>query len=158
MNRTSFDRQIVQAVESKDYGSAGKDSTSINMAKVIRACFIINFGALTGNSILKFYASAATATKTTALAFNYRITGGDFGAASSDILGAETAVTSSGLTLTAATFDHRIITVEFEDVDMPSGKPFLNAEIDATATVMTVAETVIAIPRYAGRTPISIIS
>jgi hypothetical protein len=153
MQRVSFEKQMISVIEAKDYGSVGVDGDSINMALLRRIAFQFLFGAITGNSILKFYAGATAGAKTTALAFKYRFGGGDFKAASADILGAETDVASTGLTLTAATFDHRQVTVEFEDVDMPNGKPWLTAEIDSTASVMLAACGGIGAPRFAGQTP-----
>jgi hypothetical protein len=43
------------------------------------------------------------------------------------------------LTLTAATYDHRMVTVEIDSQAMPDGKGWVTFEIDATATAMTSA-------------------
>ena len=67
--------KIVAVIESKDYGSAGIDSDSIHMGRVHHVAFAFTFGALTGNSVLKFYQGASAGAKTTALAFKYRVTG-----------------------------------------------------------------------------------
>lgn len=111
-----------------------------------------NFGALTGNSVLKLYAGATDAAKTTALAFRYRLGSADSGSALADQLGDETDVAASGLTLTATTFDHKQVLVELEAIEMPDGKPWLTVEVDNTATVLNLALHAVALPRYGAHT------
>jgi hypothetical protein len=127
----------IPLIEAKDYGSAGVDSDGVNLGLLHGLTAVFVFGTLTGNSILKVYAGA-TAAKTTAIAFKYRLGAADFKVALADQLGAETAVASTGLTLTAATYDHRMVTVEIDAQAMPDGKGWVTFEIDATATAMTV--------------------
>ncbi len=140
---------LVPLVESKDYGSAGIDSTAVNLGKVNSFTAVYTFGALTGNSVLKVYAGA-TAAKTTAIAFGYRLSAADFSSALADQFGDVIAVASTGLTLTATTFDHRLITIEIDPQAMPDGKPFITVEINATATVLLVGAVGIADGRAAG--------
>lgn len=155
--RLSETHHPIAIVEADDYGSAGIDSTSVHMGKVhsLTACFA--FGALTGNSVLKVYSGAATATKTTALAFKYRLGSADFSAASADVLGAATSVTASGLTLTATSFDHRLLVVEVDSDTMTAAEPYLTFEIDATATAMNVGAIAVVQPRDAANTAISVL-
>ena len=150
MQRASYENKLIPVIEAKDYGSAGIDGDSVNMALLHRIAFQLLFGAITGNSILKFYAGASAGTKTTALAFNYRLSGGDYKATDADTSAAEVAVASTGLTLTATTYDHRQLVVGFESDVMPTGKPWLTLEIDSTATVMLVACAGIGSPLYGG--------
>lgn len=134
-----FSERIVPIplIESKDYGSAGVDSDGVNLGLLHGLTAVFVFGALTGNSVLKVYAGA-TAAKTTAIAFKYRLGAADFKAATADQLGAFTDVASTGLTLTATTFDHRMVTVEIDAQAMPDGKGWVTFEIDSTATAMNV--------------------
>lgn len=127
----------IPLIESKDVGSSGIDSDGVNLGLLhgITAYFV--FGALTGNSILKVYAGA-TAAKTTAIAFKYRLSAADYKVALADQLGDEISVASTGLTLTATTFDHRLVTIELDSQAMPDGKGWVTFEIDATASVMNV--------------------
>lgn len=144
------DKHPVHACEAKDYGSAGIDFDSINTALVHRTSFLLNFGAITGNSILTLYAGASEGTKTTALAFTYRKTTGDFKAASGDLWGADTAVASTGLTLTATTFDHTMVSIEFDSMAMTADQQWLTLSIDATATVLLLGASAVCDPRYQG--------
>lgn len=138
----------IPLIESKDYGSAGVDAQSVDIGKARKTSLLFTFGAITGNSILILYAGATDGAKTTALAFRYRMSSGDFKAASADQYGDLTDVASTGLTLAATTFDHRSVVIEVEPIDMPSGKPWLTASIDATATAINVGAFGIPNPRY----------
>ena len=139
--------------EAKDYGSAGIDFDSVNMGKVHSMSALIAFGALTGNSVLKVYCGATAGAKTTAIDFKYCVTGADFKASGADVFGAATSVTgSSGLTLTAASFDHRTIAIDVQSDQVTADKPFLTIEIDATATVLNVGAVGVCVARQHGAT------
>ena len=142
--------KLVPMIEAKDYGSAGIDTESVDMSKVHHIAVVFEFGAITGNSVLKVYSGASSGTKTTAQAFQYRLGSADYKAAAADGLGALTDVASTGLTLTAATYDHRQVVVEVDAVDMPDGKPWLTLEIDNVATVLLVGAVGIAEARHVG--------
>lgn len=147
--RISENFVAVPLVESKDYGSAGVDADGVNLGKLHSLSAFLVFGALTGNSVLKVYAGA-TAAKTTAIAFKYRLGAADFKAALADQFGDAIDVASTGLTLTATTFDHRIVAIEVDADTMPDGKPWLTIEIDSTATAMNVGAVGVGKARYPG--------
>jgi hypothetical protein len=144
-------QKLPPIAEPKDYGSAGIDGDSVNMGMLQRIMFLLSFGAITGNSILTFYAGATKGTKTTALAFNYRLASADYKVALSDGLGSEIAVAAAGLTLTATTFDHRQVVIDFENIDMPDGLPWLTMSIDATASVLLLNVSANGSPLYGGK-------
>jgi hypothetical protein len=155
--RVSESLQFIPVVEAKDYGSAGIDFDSVHMGRLHSLAVAISFGAITGNSILKVYCGATEGAKTTAIAFKYRFGGGDYKAASADILGDATDVASTGLTLTAATFDHRLVVVEVDADNLSDGKPWLTVEIDATATVMLAGGMAVGVPRHQSHTSPTVI-
>lgn len=146
--KTSESQKIVHVVESKDYGSAGIVGDSINMGSVHRACFILSFGAITGNSILSFYTGASAGTKTTQIPFTYRRSSADYKAAGADLFGSLTTVAAAGLTLTANTFDHNTVVVEIENEQMTADEPWLTMDVDATATVMLLGAVAVCDPRH----------
>lgn len=156
MPRLSESHVIVPMIEAKDYGSAGVDSDGVNLGLLNSFTMVFVFGTITGNSILKVYAGA-TAAKTTAIAFNYRFGAADFKVALADQTGDPVAVASTGLTLTAATYDHRMLIVEVDPDTLPSGKPWVTFEIDATATAMTVGAVGVGRGRYTGHLNPSVI-
>ena len=146
--RVSETHALVTLVESKDYGSAGIDSDSVNMGRLHSLTAVFTFGALTGNSIFKVYSGATAGTKTTALTFKYRLSSADYKAANSDQFGAFTS--SSALTLTAATYDHRMVVVSVDSDQMTDGEKWLTFEIDSTATAMNVGAIGVGATRYPG--------
>lgn len=155
--RVSESLILIPVVESKDYGSAGIDFDSVHMGRLLSMSVGINFGLLTGNSVLKVSTGATEGTKTTDIAFKYRIGGGAYKAASADILGDPVAVTSAGLTLTAATFQHKLIVIEVDADNLTDGQPWVTVSIDATATVLNVGGLAVGYPRHASHTAITVI-
>lgn len=140
--------KIFAATESADVTTAGVDGQSINMGKVHAAAFLINFGSITADDTLKFYVGAATATKTTAIAFRYRLAAADTKVALSDTLGAFTSVASTGLTLTAATYDHKLLIVEFDSQEIADATPWLTLETAGSATTSNISVVIVAVPRF----------
>ncbi len=149
--RVSESLQLIPVLEAADY-EAGIDFDSVHMGRLLSLSFQMLFGAITGDAVLKFYCGATEGTKTTAIAFNYRIGGGAFKAASADILGDIVAVASTGLTLTAATFTHKEVVVEIDSDTVLDGKPWVTGELSAAASVLLVGVGGIGYPRYAGHT------
>jgi hypothetical protein len=147
---------LVPLIEAKDYGSSGIDADGVNLGLLHGFTAVFTFGAITGDSVLKVYAGV-TAAKTTAIAFSYRLGAADYKVALADTLGDQTAVASTGLTLTAATYDHRVVTVDIDPDTLPSGKPWVTFEINSTATVMLVGAVGVCRPRYAAHLPASVI-
>lgn len=148
--RISESYVCVPLIEAKDYGSAGIDSDSVNMGRLHHLGAVLTFGAITGNSVLKVYSGATDAAKTTALAFKYRLSAADYKVALADTYGAATSVASTGLTLTAATFDHRAIVVEVESDQMTDGHEWLTFEVSSVATILLLGAIGIGYPRLAG--------
>lgn len=157
MPRVSESHILIPVVEAKDYGSAGVDFDSVYIGRLHSLAIAISFGALTGNSVLTVNTGATEGTKTTPMAFKYRIGGGAFKAASADILGDATAVTSAGLTLTAATFQHKLVVIEIDVDAMTDGQPWVTVALDATATVLNVGGLGIGKPRHASHTALTVV-
>lgn len=154
--RLSESLQFIPLMEADDYGSAGQDSDAVDLGLLNGLSAVFSFGALTGNSVLKVYAgttAALAAAKGTAIAFSYRLGAADFEVTKADQLGDETAVASTGLTLTAATYDHKLLVVEIDPDTLTSGARYVVFEIDATATAMNVACVGVGAPRFPGSLP-----
>lgn len=149
MSRFSEQFKILAATESADVTTAGVDGKSVNMGLLHSVAFLINFGSITADDVLKFYVGAATATKTTAIAFRYRLAAADTKSALSDTLGAFTAVASTGLTLTAATYDHKLLIVEFDSQEIAEATPWVTLETAGSATTSNISVVVIGEPRFA---------
>ncbi|KKK97323.1 hypothetical protein LCGC14_2653890 [marine sediment metagenome] len=128
---------IVHCVKSADHGS-GVDSDSINMGQVHNVIFTLSVGSVTGDAVLKLYSGATNGTKTTAETFNYRLASADQGTAlTADQYGAWT--TSAALTLTAATYDNKILLVELKAEELTDGQEWLTMEISSAASNIFVS-------------------
>ena len=154
--RISEDFVVVPILEPLDT-QAGIDGQSVNMGLVHSMAFPMVFGAITGDAVLKFYVGATDGTKTTAVAFSYRLSSGVYKAASADLLGDVTAVASTGLTLTAATFKNKTTIVEFDSDVIPVATPWLTLELSAAADVLLVSCSGIGRPRYQSKTGTSVV-
>lgn len=144
---------ILEALDTQ----AGIDGQSVNMGLLHSICFPINFGAVTGDAVLKFYVGATDGTKTTAVAFSYRLSSGVYKAASADLLGAETDVASTGLTLTAATYANKTLVIEFDSQAIPNATPWLTLELSAAASVLLTACVAIGHARYQSNTGTTVV-
>lgn len=151
--------QIIPLLEPADYQAGSQDLDSINMGKLHSVTILIMLGAITGNdSTIDLWSGADAGTKTTQLAFKYRLSGTDYGSASADVFGAATAVASTAsLTFTAATsYDHRTIRIDFESDQMTDGEEWLTvATDDGSASVLLMSAVAIGYPRYQGDTHIT---
>lgn len=152
----SAEPQIIPMLEPADYQAGSTDMQSVDMGKLHRLKIAIMLGAITGDGAwFKLWAGATNGTKTTELGFQYRLNGADYGAASSDVFGARASIAAggAGLVLTAATHDHRTITIDVMADQMPEGKPWLTVETDdGSASALLVSCLGVGVPRYAGDT------
>lgn len=158
MSRLSEELQFVPMIETEAYGGSGADTDAIDMSRFSSVSFIFAFGDITGDSTLLFYAGATNAlaaAKGTAIAFNYRLAAADAGATLADTLGDVAAATSAGITLTAATYDHKLLIVEFDCDQLTTTNRFIVAAVSATANPMDLSCVAIGKPRYPGHTGVT---
>ncbi len=130
------ERGIINVLKPADH-QAGVDGDSINIAKVAHVTFLLSLGALTGNAVLKLYEGASDGAKTTAKTFKYYQQSADQGAANADLWGS--VAESAALTLTAATYDNRILAVEIAAEELTDGMQWLTLELGAEADVLNAA-------------------
>ena len=141
--------KIVPLTVSANVGAGGVDTKSINFGKIHKGCFLLNFGAITADDVLSVYVGAATATKTTAVAYKYRHAAADTTVALSDTYGALTDVPSTGLTLSATTFDNKLLIVEIGSQAIADATPWVTLEIAGSASVQNISIIFIGEPRFA---------
>jgi hypothetical protein len=152
--RLSESLQFIPLIKSADVGGAGVDTDVFNAGLLNGVSLVFTFGAITGNSTLIGYkgaTAALAAAKGTAMTFRYRHAAADTGSTLADTLGDATAVATTGLTLTAATYDNKQLVVEL-DPDEIAGYPYVCFAISATANPMNVACVAVGAPRYPGHT------
>ena len=117
--------------------AAGVDGDSINMGKLHTVRLLIQFGALTGNAILKMFSGATEAAKTTAETFRYALASAAQGAADGDKFGAW--APSAALTLTAATYQNKLLVVEIDSDQLTVDQPWATLELGSEASVLNAA-------------------
>jgi len=153
---------IIPLLEPADWQSAGSDLDSVNMGLLHHLTAVIQLGAITGNdTAIVAYSGASAGTKTTALAFKYRLSGADQGAAGADQFGDEItiSVAATGLVFTDATdYSERLIAIEIDSAEMTEGEPWLTIAIDdGSASVLLLSALGIGVPRYAANDPATVI-
>lgn len=142
--------KVAALTESADVTTAGVDAYSVNMGLLHTGCFLLNFGSIASDDTLTVYVGAAQGAKTTAVAFSYRLAAADTKNALADTFGAFTAVASTGLTLTAATFDHKLVVVEVDSQAIADATPYVTLSTGGSATTSNISIVFIGEPRAAG--------
>ena len=158
--RLSEELVIVPLFEPKDCAGAAYVSDAVDMGKLSSLTAVITFGAITGNSVLTVNAdttSALATALTTPIAFKYRQGAADFKVATADQLGAPTTVALTGLTLTAATFDHTTVVIEIDADTLGSTARWVTFNISAVANPCLVAGIGVAKAKYVGNLNPSVI-
>jgi len=125
---------------------AGVDGDSINSGLLHTVRFLIQFAVLTGDAVLKVFSGATEGTKTTAQTFRHVLASGDQGALDGDKFGAW--ATSAALTLTAATYDNRLLIVEVDSDQMVEGQAWVTLELGAQATALNASAVAVGEARY----------
>jgi len=159
MSRLSEELQFIPVVETEAYGGAGTDSDCIDLSRFSSVTFCFSFGDITNNSTLIFYAAptAALAVAKTGyeVAFKYRLASAEVRTTEADVFGDPVTVASAGLTLTAATFDNKLMLVEFDGDQMTTTNRFIVFAVSSTANPMDLSVTVVGKPRYPGHTGVT---
>ena len=144
---------LIPLFEPKDKTASAYVSDAVDLGKLQGFTAVLQFGAITGDSVLTVYADATAALATaltTAVAFKYRFAAADFKVDLADQLGDPIAVLPTGLTLTAATFDHRVIEIEIDPDTLGSSAHWVAFNLSSVGNPLLVAGLGIGRPRYAG--------
>ena len=153
MSRESESRAFVTLFEPVDKTASALVSDAVNLALYDGFTAYLSFGAITGDSVLTVYgdATAALATAlTTAIAFKYRLSAGDFKAAAADQFGDPISVAATGLTLTAASFDHRTIAIEIDPDTLTGTAHWVAFNLSSVGNPLLVSGIGVGRSRYAG--------
>ena len=144
--------KIVPIIEPEDHQASGIDGDSVSLENYGHVTFIFTFGELTGDAILYIYSGATAGAKTNAETFNYRATAADIRATAGDTLGTE--ATSAALTLTAATYEDRMVVVEMDADEFTDGYPWITPNIsDAGSETFVSCVAILSEPRYGQSIP-----
>ena len=128
--------------------TANTELDSIALNKYGHATIVLMFSTtLTGDNVLTVERGATDSADTSDATFHYRVGGAAIGSANCDVLAAD--ATSAALTLTAATYQNKILVLEL-DVDEMAGYDWATVDFDGTASGGTVtAIAILSKPRYA---------
>jgi len=135
----------VPMLEPQDH-QGGVDSDSIDIGRGQSVTFCVLFGELTDDAVLKVYSGATVGTKTTAETFHYAATAADLKNANGDVLGASS--TLAALTLTAATYEDRMLMVTVDHDDITDGQPWITLEFSSDASQLFVSASARVTPRH----------
>jgi hypothetical protein len=154
--RLSEQKGIVFGFKPAD-NQAGVDADSINTKYCTHVTYILQFGTVTNDAVLTVKSGASDGTKTTSETFYYRLAGADQAATGADVYAAETAATT--LTLTAATYDNKILIVEVPIAGLTDGQPYLTLNLsDAADALNSSCVAILSGMRYVANQPPSVIA
>ena len=157
-NRLSENNNIVHLIEPQDHQSGGIDGDSFHAGRVHAFDIIVCFGNLTNDSVLSLYSGATNGTKTTQEGFRYRFSDADLRNANADVYGDWTTIAAgAGLTLTAATYNDRIVIISMDTDELTEGQPLVTLEIDNTASALFVSAVAVCKSRYAANDPLTLL-
>ena len=145
--RASENMGIVFVEKPSDKAGAGFTGESISMAKYRHICYILQFGAITGNCVLTVKSGASDGVQTTSETFHYRLADAEQAAAAADSYGDW--ADSSSLTLTAATYDNKTLIIELDSDELTAGQPWLTIAGSAVGNPLNLS--IVALlcePRY----------
>jgi len=155
--RLSEEKGIVFIAKPADYAGGAVTGESINTKYFSHVTYLLQFGAITGDSALTVKSGASDGTQTTAETFKYRLADADQAATGADNYASE--ASSAGLTLSAADYDNKLLIVELDVSGITAGQPFLTLALSAVANPLNVS--IVAIlsgMRYMGNDPPSVIA
>lgn len=138
--------KIVPVLQPEDHQAAAATCESICVKNLRHVTYLVHFGDLTGNSILYVYEGATDAACTSAMTFSYRLASAIIEVANADVLGTES--TSAALTLTAATYEDKLLVIEVDLDTMTDGYDWLTLYIDNTSTEMFASAVAVCHPKY----------
>lgn len=153
MSRHSESLAFVPLFEPKDKTASAYVSDAVNLGLYNSFTAYLSFGAITGDTVLTVYAdtTAALATAlTTAIAFKYRLSAADYKVALADQFGDPISVASTGLTCTAATFDHRTIVIEIDPDTLSASTPWVAINLSSVGNPLLVSGIGIGRSRFPG--------
>jgi hypothetical protein len=138
---------LVPIVKPAD-NEAGATGESIFMSKLYRVSYLLTFGSITGDAVLTVKSGATDGVQTTSETFRYRLGTAAQGSAGADVFGAW--ASSSSLTLTAATFQNKLLECELDTRAITDGQPWLTLALSAAASVLFVSVVAVAEARIVG--------
>ena len=149
------ERFVIPFVIKPADNAGGVTGDSVHMGKAHHIMFKLSFGSVTGDAVLTLKSGATEGAETTSETFNYRLADADQGSANADQYADWS--TSSSLTLTAATYDNRLLLIEMDSDELTDGQPWLTLALSSAASTLFTACTAVAQGRTEANDPLTII-
>jgi len=146
---------VVYVMKPGDH-QAGVAGDSINMGKVSKVVYLLQTAAITGDTLLTVKSGATAGTETTSETFRYRLADGDQAAASADLFGDW--ATSTSLTMTAATYDNKLLIVEIDDDTLTADQPWVTIAVSSAASALNLSIVAVCSPRYQAHDSVTVIA
>lgn len=139
--------KFVPVMNTADF-TTGLNGASINMKNYHKVAFLVSLGAVAGASlVLQVFSAAATATRTTAMAFRYAHGTAAIGSALADVLEDWTIAPTTGWAIGDTAHDNFFAVIEIKAAEMTSGHSWLtiypNGGTAGIAHIIAILE-----PRY----------
>lgn len=145
---------VVPLLAPVDAAAVAKSSDVIGVKEYQGIQFLVEFGVITGDTcvVTVLECDDTTPSNSTAIAFKYRKSA----AVGSDSMGALTAATASGVSMTASD-DGKALLIDVDPAALSSGRPYLmvTATPGGSMTVCLLAMQAILRPRYAQASQVS---
>ena len=142
-----------------DTNGAGLSGDIVGLKGYDHVTLIVYVGNVAGDITLTVEeCDNVTPSNNTAIAFNYRKASAG-AAGSSELDGALTAATTSGITIAAASDDNKIIVVEIDAAELSSGYPYVRAVLsDPSAAGLATIIAILSQARYLKDVPLTAIT
>ena len=138
---------IVPVIAPVDTTSTTINSDVVGLKEYHGVEFLINFGVITGDTVVVTVEECddTTPTTTTAITFHYRKSS----AVGTDSMGSLTAATTSGVTI-AATDDNKLLAIYVDGAQLSDGYPYIRFVADPGASMSACLISAVAVlkPRY----------
>jgi hypothetical protein len=148
--RLSEEFKIVPLLEPEDHQAGATAFDSICLKNYKWCSIIINFGELTGDEVLTIHSGATTGADSADAYFDYAYTGADLKTTGGDIITVKSDGTPvATLTLTAATFEDRLLILEIDPATLTDGYDWISVVTSGAGTEVLMSAVAILTPKYA---------
>ena len=135
---------------------AGVDCDSVFMGRIFELEIMVQFGSLTNDAVLTLNSGATDGVKTTAETFRYRLADATQGSDNADQFGDW--ASSSSLTLTAATYQNKLLILSISAAALTDGQPWLTLSFSSAASALNASVVLMGRPRYASSNPKTVLA
>ncbi len=148
--RLSEQFKIVPLLEPQDHQGGALTFDSICLKNYSWCSIIINFGELTADEVLTIHSGATDGADSADAYFEYAYTGADLKTAGGDIITVKSDGTPvATLTLTAATFEDRLLILEIDPASLTDGYDWISVVTDGGGSEVLLSAVAVLTPKYA---------